>query len=258
MFQDGLSYQPINRPGTAALRWFAVVWLGVALPSVTGQEPPAEAPLPRNLAPDDRVDHQVAPLPYAAIQPTIDSSCEPSFRSGNSENCNYCLELWQGYCQEPHCLHHGVSPRHHFLGCWQFCCSPFTWWRNLGIPISLPRIRDTSRSVCCSEVDRNPCHDGAANGDGGRSTSATSPADNAPTVAPEPPQPVAPPEPPAPVGVPQNEVPEPTSEQSSAGKERSLVATNEAPEPLVHIKNVSLRSEPGTLRLVQALQQAGR
>ena len=46
------------------------------------------------------------------IGPHVDTSCEPSFRGGDCENC--CLDLWQGYCAERTCCH-SHSLRH--FGC---------------------------------------------------------------------------------------------------------------------------------------------
>ena len=131
MRRDGLIRLSGTSPGGSFLLSVVVAWLSACPAPARGQQPsppaPAPAPLPKNLTPNE-LPNPVAvpqvPQPLASALPSLDASCEPVFQSGLAEDCGYCLELWQGYCQERrHCRH--VASTRRGLGFFGLCWPKF-------------------------------------------------------------------------------------------------------------------------------------
>ena len=161
MCRDGLNPLPAMSPGTSALLCAIVVWFAASSPPTRAQQSPSPAPvpapLPKNLTPEEVSAAVAVPEPASTAQPLLDPSCEPTFQSGLIDDCEYCLELWQGYCQEKRRCDHVVSPRRG-LSCFGLCWPRLCWWgRGCGIPIGWPRISNPAcASGCtkCSEAHR--------------------------------------------------------------------------------------------------------
>lgn len=157
MRRDALTRLPGKYPGTSVLLG-VVVWLSASTALLNAQQSPPSmpvpAPLPKNLTPGELPDPVTVAEPAVPVPSLLDASCEPTFRSGWAEDCGYCLELWQGYCQEQRNCRHVTSPRHglhFFFGlCWPRWC-----WFGHGIPFGLPRFSepacaDAGCAACCA------------------------------------------------------------------------------------------------------------
>jgi hypothetical protein len=261
MITEGLKLQSVKSPGTAALICLAAAWLSVVADPAAGQEsvtsPVAPAPLPKNMAPDEPADQEVAGQPYDVGQPLHDPSCEPAFRSCYVDDCAYCLEFWQGYCHEQRRCGHVCSPRQMLSSCFCWCQLRWVCWsRRCGSFIGLPRFRDardTNCATCCGPGRRQQTTPAAGSDNLGNmhpSTNHESPAQTEPTA--EPPKPVAPAPHESPSGAPRNELPQTPSATSANLSSESL-----APEPTrLRVRSASLQGSRGTLRLIHHLQQA--
>jgi hypothetical protein len=261
MITESLIPQPARSPVKAALLCVAVAWLAVVAEPAAGQvsvtPPVAPAPLPKNLTPNEPADQVVPGQPYDVVQPLLDPSCEPAFRSCDVDDCAYCLELWQGYCYEKRRCGHVTSPRHllNSYFCWcrlRWVC----WGRRCGSFIGLPRFRDP-RDMDCTTCCRTDCRQQTAPAAGRANLENTHPPTNQPSPAQpepaaEPPNPAPPAPSESPSRAPRNALP-PTPSATSA----NLPSEPPAPEPTrLRVRSASLQGPQGTLRLIQHLQQA--
>lgn len=259
MRRDGLTRLSGTSPGCSFLLSVVVAWLSACPAPVRGQQPsppaPAPAPLPKNLTPNELPDPVAVPQPLASALPLLDASCEPALQSGLAEDCEFCLELWQGYCQERrHCRH--VASTRRGLGFFGLCWPKLCFWGH-GIPIGLPRISEpacaSSSCAVCGEAHRQEAS--PARQESAAHVEINLPdLDERPAVAPQPP---AVPQLPMDFTMAPGNSQQPSSPHPAAVRERERGHEPPLPPSVeVPVRRVVRYRSDGTARLIRLLQQA--